>query len=159
MPELPEVQALADFLRGRAIGLAIARVDVGAIHVLKTYDPPPSALAGSPVTGVQRNPAKKVGKQIDATRRLVKLAEATQPRHYRQLAPGQGRVVGGLAYGRAGGQQRPAGALLHQAADLREVGQRVAPQPQLGQRLPEAGPGPAVQQRLLAVKQHLPDHA
>jgi formamidopyrimidine-DNA glycosylase len=55
MPELPEVEALAGFLRERAIGRVVAGVEVGAISVLKTYDPPPTALAGLAVTSVARH--------------------------------------------------------------------------------------------------------
>jgi formamidopyrimidine-DNA glycosylase len=54
VPELPEVEALAGFLRERAVGHVVARVDVAAISVLKTYDPPVTALAGLEVTGVSR---------------------------------------------------------------------------------------------------------
>ncbi len=54
MPELPEVEALVDFLRERAVGRVVARVDVGAISVLKTYDPPVTSLHGLEVTGVAR---------------------------------------------------------------------------------------------------------
>jgi len=54
VPELPEVEALAAFLRERAVGRVVARVDVAAISVLKTYDPPPSALAGLEVGGASR---------------------------------------------------------------------------------------------------------
>jgi len=54
VPELPEVEALAGFLRERAVGRVVARVDVAAISVLKTYDPPVTALAGLEVTGVAR---------------------------------------------------------------------------------------------------------
>lgn len=75
MPELPEVEALAAFLRGRAVGLAVARVDVGAIHVLKTYDPPPSALAGSPITGVARH-GKFLDVDVDGTHLVVHLSRA-----------------------------------------------------------------------------------
>jgi formamidopyrimidine-DNA glycosylase len=55
MPELPEVEALASFLRERAVGRVIARVDAPGIHVLKTYDPPVTALAGLEITGVARH--------------------------------------------------------------------------------------------------------
>ena len=55
MPELPEIEALASFLRERAVGRVIARVDAPGIHVLKTYDPPVTALAGLEVTGVVRH--------------------------------------------------------------------------------------------------------
>jgi len=55
VPELPEVEALASFLRERAIGRVVARVDVVSIAVLKTYDPPPTALAGLEVSAVARH--------------------------------------------------------------------------------------------------------
>ncbi|MGH3327358.1 MAG: DNA-formamidopyrimidine glycosylase family protein, partial [Streptomycetales bacterium] len=55
MPELPEVQALADFLAGRAVGRTLARAEVTAVNVLKTYDPPLSALGGLPVVAVTRH--------------------------------------------------------------------------------------------------------
>ncbi|MFD0853624.1 DNA-formamidopyrimidine glycosylase family protein, partial [Actinomadura adrarensis] len=50
MPELPEVESLADFLRERATGKVVARADVLAISALKTYDPPVTALGGLTVT-------------------------------------------------------------------------------------------------------------
>ena len=62
MPELPEVEALALFLRERASGHAIARADAASFAVLKTFDPPLSALAGQEVTGVGRH-----GKFLDLT--------------------------------------------------------------------------------------------
>ena len=55
MPELPEVQALVGFLTERAVGRVVARVDLTAFSVLKTYDPPPTALQGLEVTGVERH--------------------------------------------------------------------------------------------------------
>ena len=54
MPELPEVEALTRFLHARAVGHAVDRVEVGAIHVLKTYDPPPTALGGLLLRDVRR---------------------------------------------------------------------------------------------------------
>jgi DNA-formamidopyrimidine glycosylase len=55
VPELPEVEALAAFLRERGIGRVVARVDTPSIAALKTYDPPPSSLAGLAVEGVSRH--------------------------------------------------------------------------------------------------------
>ncbi len=55
MPELPEVEALARFLRERAVGHTVSGVEVAAISVLKTYDPPPTALHGTEITGVGRH--------------------------------------------------------------------------------------------------------
>ena len=39
MPELPEVESLAIYLRERAAGRMIDRADSAAISVLKTYGP------------------------------------------------------------------------------------------------------------------------
>lgn len=55
MPELPEVEALAGFLRERAVGRVVARVDVAAISVLKTYDPPVTSLGGLSISSVERH--------------------------------------------------------------------------------------------------------
>ncbi|HEY1671950.1 MAG TPA: DNA-formamidopyrimidine glycosylase family protein [Streptosporangiaceae bacterium] len=55
MPELPEVEALATFLRDRASGHAVAHAYVAAISVLKTYDPPPASLTGLVVGDVSRH--------------------------------------------------------------------------------------------------------
>ncbi|MEU8590834.1 DNA-formamidopyrimidine glycosylase family protein [Streptomyces sp. NPDC048664] len=55
MPELPEVEALRDFLADRAVGREVVRVLPVAISVLKTYDPPVTALEGRPVTAVHRH--------------------------------------------------------------------------------------------------------
>jgi formamidopyrimidine-DNA glycosylase len=55
VPELPEVESLVAFLRQHAVGRVIARIDVPGIHVLKTYAPPITSLAGLEVTGVQRH--------------------------------------------------------------------------------------------------------
>jgi formamidopyrimidine-DNA glycosylase len=55
VPELPEVEALATFLRERAVGRSVLRADVAAINAVKTYDPPLSALGGAEVTGASRH--------------------------------------------------------------------------------------------------------
>ncbi len=54
MPELPEIEALVDHLRRHAVGLTIGRVDVAALSVLKTFDPPVGALQGQSVAGSER---------------------------------------------------------------------------------------------------------
>ncbi|WP_326574432.1 Fpg/Nei family DNA glycosylase [Streptomyces sp. NBC_00481] len=54
MPELPEVEALRDFLVGSLVGHEVVRVLPVAISVLKTYDPPVTALEGRQVTDVRR---------------------------------------------------------------------------------------------------------
>lgn len=60
MPELPEVEALAEDLRGRLDGRAITKVHVAQFSALKTYDPPLTAVEGTLVDDVTRH-----GKFID----------------------------------------------------------------------------------------------
>lgn len=60
MPELPEVEALAAFLREHARGHAVARAEAASFAVLKTFDPPLTALAGLAV-----GTAGRYGKFID----------------------------------------------------------------------------------------------
>ena len=55
MPELPEVESLVAFLREHAVGRVVARIDVPGIHVLKTYAPPITSLAGLEIMGVARH--------------------------------------------------------------------------------------------------------
>ncbi len=55
MPELPEVEALAQYLRGRAVDHGIVGVELGDLSALRTFDPPLSALVGTVVTGAQRH--------------------------------------------------------------------------------------------------------
>lgn len=72
VPELPEVEALAQFLRGRADGRAVAGVEVGAISALKTFRPAPDALVGGAVADVARH-----GKWLD----LVVATRTGEPLH------------------------------------------------------------------------------
>ncbi|MFJ3582317.1 Fpg/Nei family DNA glycosylase [Streptomyces sp. NPDC090127] len=55
MPELPEVEALREFLDEHLVGKEIARALPVAISVLKTYDPPLSAVDGATVSEVARH--------------------------------------------------------------------------------------------------------
>ena len=55
MPELPEVESLARFLRQRADGRVIDRADSAAISVLKTYRPDLSALRGRVISDTRRH--------------------------------------------------------------------------------------------------------
>jgi len=49
------VQSLAADLRERAVGRVVERADIAEFSVLKTYDPPLSALHGAEVTGIDRH--------------------------------------------------------------------------------------------------------
>jgi formamidopyrimidine-DNA glycosylase len=68
VPELPEVESLAVFLRERAVGHAFVRTDITAISALKTYDPPISAMVGLLIDDVQRH-----GKFLDISAQGVHL--------------------------------------------------------------------------------------
>ncbi len=75
MPELPEVHALAEFLTQRAVGRVVTDVELGSIAVLKTFDPTPDALLGSPIDGVTRH-GKFIDIDIDGTHLVFHLARA-----------------------------------------------------------------------------------
>ncbi|GGM10887.1 formamidopyrimidine-DNA glycosylase [Dactylosporangium sucinum] len=99
VPELPEVEALAAFLRERAVGHTVERIEVSAISALKTFDPPITAATGKPITGASRH-----GKFLDVhvgddLHLVVHLARAGWL-HYRDtfnaktpLKPGSGPIA------------------------------------------------------------------
>ena len=99
MPELPEVEALAAYLRERAVGHVVERFEVSSFSALKTFDPPPSAIAGLTVTTAGRH-----GKFLDVglgpdIHLVVHLARAGWL-HYREsfkspapLKPGSGPIA------------------------------------------------------------------
>jgi formamidopyrimidine-DNA glycosylase len=59
MPELPEIEAYLHALRPRIVGRALKQLRVASFSLLRTYDPPTSAVEGKTVTGVHR-----IGKRI-----------------------------------------------------------------------------------------------
>lgn len=75
MPELPEVAALADMLQRRAVGRTVARIDVAAVHVVKTVDPPLHRLVGEVVTGALRR-GKFLGLEVGGAYLVTHLARA-----------------------------------------------------------------------------------
>ncbi|WP_370890169.1 Fpg/Nei family DNA glycosylase [Janibacter sp. GXQ6167] len=97
MPELPEVQALVDFLGERAVGQVIADIELASITVLKTFDPPPEALVGAPVDRAARF-GKFLGLDCDGTWLIWHLARAGWVRWYdevpeRPLRPGKSPIA------------------------------------------------------------------
>jgi formamidopyrimidine-DNA glycosylase len=97
MPELPEVEALADHLRRHAVGTTVGRVDVAALSVLKTFDPPISALHGLAVTGADRW-GKYLGMQAGDLHLITHLSRAGWLRWSDKLAaaplrPGKGPIA------------------------------------------------------------------
>ncbi len=86
MPELPEVEALADYLRQHAVGLPVGRIDVSAFSVLKTFDPPPTALYRQTVTDASRW-GKYLGLDFGDLHLITHLSRAGWLRWSDKLAP------------------------------------------------------------------------
>lgn len=91
VPELPEVEALASFLRTRAVGRVVARVDPVAISAFKTYDPPPTALAGLEIVGVTRH-GKFLDLDVSGLHLVVHLARAGWLQWRESLPPAPPRM-------------------------------------------------------------------
>jgi formamidopyrimidine-DNA glycosylase len=91
VPELPEVEALVTFLRARAVGRVIARIDVPGMHALKTYDPPPTSLAGLQVVAARRH-GKFLDLDVDGLHLVVHLARAGWLQWREKLPPAPPRM-------------------------------------------------------------------
>ncbi|NUR73487.1 MAG: Fpg/Nei family DNA glycosylase [Hamadaea sp.] len=99
MPELPEVEALAAFLRERAVGHTVSRIEVSAISALKTFDPPVTAAVGRTVTGAGRR-GKFLEIHLGEDLMLVTHLARAGWLHYREtftsatpLKPGKGPIA------------------------------------------------------------------
>jgi len=75
VPELPEVEALAAFLRENAVGRVLTRADLASVQAIKTFDPPLSALGGLEVTGAGRH-GKFLDLDVSGIHLVVHLARA-----------------------------------------------------------------------------------
>ncbi len=85
MPELPEVEALAAFLRADAVGRVLTRADLAAVQAIKTFDPPLSALGGLEITGAGRH-GKFLDLDVSGVHLVVHLARAGWL-HWRENLP------------------------------------------------------------------------
>jgi formamidopyrimidine-DNA glycosylase len=140
VPELPEVQALVDVLADRAVGHVLTRVDVASIHVLKTFAPPVTALAGLTVTGASRY-GKFLDLDVDGLHLLVHLSRAGWL-HWRETLPpvppkpGKGPIAlrvhidtgGGFDLTEAGTQKRLAVSVVRDPMEVPGVA-RLGPDP------------------------------
>lgn len=75
MPELPEVNALVEYLDQELQGAVVAGVELASFAVLKTFDPPIDTLAGLTVTGVGRH-GKFIDVDVDGIHLVIHLAKA-----------------------------------------------------------------------------------
>ncbi|KIX76515.1 Fpg/Nei family DNA glycosylase [Streptomyces sp. JL4002] len=87
MPELPEVEALREYLDEHLTGRVVARVLPLAVSVLKTYDPPPSALEGQRAGATARH-GKFLDLRIGELHLVTHLARAGWLR-WRETQPAQ----------------------------------------------------------------------
>ena len=99
VPELPEVEALAAYLRERAVGRTVERFEVSSFSALKTFDPPPSAVAGLAITSAGRH-GKFLDIGLGADLHLVVHLARAGWLHYRDafkspapLKPGSGPIA------------------------------------------------------------------
>ena len=140
MPELPEVQALAEFLTERCRGRHVAGVEVAAINALKTFDPPVTALGGLAVNGVIRH-GKFLDLDADGVHLVIHLARAGWIRWSEQLPsgpakPGKGPLAlrvrlddgSGFDVTEAGTQKRLSVSVVLDPADVPGVA-RLGPDP------------------------------
>src|SRR5690349_5000600 len=76
MPELPQMQALAERLDAIVRGHALTKYVPLGFHGLKTAVPPPDALVGQAVTGVGRRAKYLTFTFADEQRMLIHLSQA-----------------------------------------------------------------------------------
>ncbi len=140
MPELPEVQALVDFLGERAVGHVVARVDVASIAVLKTFDPPVTSLAGLTVSAAGRR-GKFLDLDVDGLHLVTHLSRAGWLHWRNELPaappkPGKGPIAlrlhldigGGFDLTEAGTQKRLAVYVVRDPLDVPGIS-RLGPEP------------------------------
>ncbi len=144
MPELPEVEALADHLRRHAVGLTVGRVDVGALSVLKTFDPPVSALAGQPVTAANRW-GKYLGMQAGELHLITHLSRAGWLRWSDKLSaaplkPGKGPIALRVHLTNPGGDDAGAGFDLTEAGTQKRLAVWLVTDPMAVPQIAALGP-------------------
>ncbi|MFJ4779960.1 Fpg/Nei family DNA glycosylase [Streptomyces sp. NPDC088762] len=140
MPELPEVEALREYLDEHLTGRVVERVLPLAVSVLKTYDPPLTALEGQSAGATARY-GKFLAVPIGELHLVTHLARAGWLRWQDTLPaqpprPGKGplalRVVleggGGFDLTEAGTQKRLAVYVVHDPQDVPGIA-RLGPDP------------------------------
>ena len=133
MPELPEVDALVNFLRPRIVGDFVTRTDIGELSILKTADPPLDALSGLEISGVSR-----VGKaliiEFDGLDLVCRFARAGWLVWHEQVPTGPVRMgkgplalrihlasCAGFDISEAGTKKNASVALVHDRAEVAAV--------------------------------------
>ncbi|MCB5165479.1 Fpg/Nei family DNA glycosylase [Streptomyces bambusae] len=140
MPELPEVEALREFLDGALTGRTIEKAWPVAVSVLKTYDPPLTALEGG-TAGPARRYGKFLAVPVAGLHLVTHLARAGWLRWHDTLPeqpprPGKGPLAlrvalaggGGFDLTEAGTQKRLAVYVVHDPAEVPGIA-RLGPDP------------------------------
>ncbi len=97
MPEMPEVESLTRFVHEHLVGRTVERVYPVAVHALKTYDPPVTALEGRTFDEVTRH-GKFLDLRAGELHLVLHLARAGWVRWSEKLAvapprPGKGPLA------------------------------------------------------------------
>ena len=143
MPELPEVAALADFLDAHLRGALVTKVQIVSFAVLKTADPPFSALEGRTVTGVRRF-GKFVSLEAEGLFFVFHLARAgwvrfTDAPTDTPLKPGKGYIAARLSFA---GSSGPLGLDLTEAGTKKSLAVYVVRDPSDVPGIAALGPDP-----------------
>ncbi|MDP9999224.1 Fpg/Nei family DNA glycosylase [Pseudarthrobacter sulfonivorans] len=143
MPELPEVAGLAGFLDGQLRGSVVQKIQIVSFAVLKTADPPYTALEGRTVAGVRRF-GKFVCLDTDGPSFVFHLARAGWVRYTdspadTQLRLGKGHIAARLIFAGPDGRH---GIDLTEAGTKKSLAVYVVHAPQDVPGIAALGPDP-----------------
>lgn len=143
MPELPEVAGLAGFLDGQLRGSVVQKIQIVSFAVLKTADPPYTALEGRSVAGVRRF-GKFVCLDTDGPSFVFHLARAGWVRYTdspadTQLRLGKGHIAARLTFAGPDGRH---GIDLTEAGTKKSLAVYVVHAPQDVPGIAALGPDP-----------------
>ena len=143
MPELPEVAGLARFLDEQLRGCVLDKLQIVSFAVLKTADPPYSALEGRTVSGVRRF-GKFISIDTDGISLVFHLARAGWLRYTDSPAAGQLKMGKGLIAVRCTftGPDGPRGFDLTEAGTKKSLAIYVVRDPQDVPGIATLGPDP-----------------
>ena len=143
MPELPEVAGLAAFLDAQLRGCVVTKLQITSFAVLKTADPPFTAVEGRTVSGVRRF-GKFISIDTDGVSLVFHLARAGWVRFTDSPADSQLRMGKGLIAVRCtfSGPEGPRGLDLTEAGTKKSLAVYVVRDPQEVPGIATLGPDP-----------------
>jgi len=149
MPELPEITGLRAFLDDELLGAVVESVRITSFAVLKTADPPYTAVEGRTVTGVARH-GKFLDLDVDGIHIVFHLAKAgwlrfTETPSSKPLRPGSGPIAARLTFAvppRNGRAETQVGFDLTEAGTRKSLAVYVVRDPQEVPGIATLGPDP-----------------